>query len=436
MGHLGHLKQEYADLVERLDAGPVGYPKPASEKAAFGWREILEILYTPEEAALAARLPLKPSGLGKIAAKLKLAPEELKPRLDRMADKGLVMDVVDPKTGKTRYLLSPPVVGFFEFSLMRAHDEIPRKKMAEALRAYTHGDETFAREAFGHETMIGRAMVHETAIGAAALPDVLPWERATELIEGARSLAVALCYCRHKAEHLGEQCDSEMDNCLSLDAGAEFIARRGFGWSIERSEALEILHRSREAGLVQIADNVQRRPSYLCNCCGCCCGQLQAINEYDLPAVNPSRFLAEADDETCVGCQRCSRACPIAAISMVPRRERTVRKNQMRPVVEEERCIGCGVCATACGKEAMRMRQRAEDPDVPLNSVDRVIRQSLERGRLGQLIFDGGESLGASFLGQAVDALCRLPGAERALASRQVRSRFLGFALGRTPGRR
>ena len=64
MGHLGHLKQEYADLVQRLDAGPLGYPKPESEHATVGWREILEILYTPEEAALAAKMPLKPAGLG------------------------------------------------------------------------------------------------------------------------------------------------------------------------------------------------------------------------------------------------------------------------------------------------------------------------------------------------------------------------------------
>jgi hypothetical protein len=32
------------------------------------------------------------------------------------------MDLVSPKTGEAKYLLAPPVVGFFEFSMMRAHD--------------------------------------------------------------------------------------------------------------------------------------------------------------------------------------------------------------------------------------------------------------------------------------------------------------------------
>ena len=48
MGHLGHLKQEYRDLVRRLDAGIVGLPEPEDPAAWVGWKEILEILYTAE----------------------------------------------------------------------------------------------------------------------------------------------------------------------------------------------------------------------------------------------------------------------------------------------------------------------------------------------------------------------------------------------------
>ena len=52
MGHLGHLKQEYRDLVRRLDAGVVGLPEPEDPAAWVGWKEILEILYTAEEAKI------------------------------------------------------------------------------------------------------------------------------------------------------------------------------------------------------------------------------------------------------------------------------------------------------------------------------------------------------------------------------------------------
>ena len=264
------------------------------------------------------------------------------------------MDLVHPRTGKVSYLLSPPVVGFFEYSLMRARDSIPKKRMAEALRAYTHGDEAFAREALGRDTVIGRALVHETALSDDPLPDVLDWERATHVVGEARAWAVSLCYCRHKQEHLGQACDAPMDVCLTLNGGAEFVTRRGFGRAVERSEALDILAASREKGLVQIADNVQDRPTFVCNCCGCCCEQLQAANRWGLRAVNGSGFAPRSDAERCSGCSRCARACPVAAVEMVPARRAADRKNALAPRFDLDTCIGCGVCATACHKGALR----------------------------------------------------------------------------------
>jgi NAD-dependent dihydropyrimidine dehydrogenase PreA subunit len=429
MGHLAHMKEEYHELVARLNVGPVGLPEPESATARAGWQEILELLYTPEEAAIAARLPLMPARIETIASRVGLPAAQLQPRLEAMADKGIVMDLVHPETGEVRYLLSPPVVGFFEFSMMRHDDLIPKKRMAQALDAYTHGDDTFAREVFGGGTVLGRALVHETALGAEMLPDVLDWERATAAIEDAQCIAVQICYCRHKAEHLGKQCDAPVENCMSLNAGAEFTVRRKLARAADKSEALEILAASRERGLVQIADNVKNRPTYLCNCCGCCCGQLSAINEFGLPGVNPSGFQATPLVERCKGCSRCSRACPITAISMLPRRVEARRKNDLFPQVDVQRCIGCGVCADTCRNGAMRMERRPQQPRVPLNTIERSIRMALERGRLPHLLFDVGASRGSRFLNTVVRALCALPPVERLLASEQVRSRFVRYAL-------
>ena len=47
MGHLAHMKEEYHELVARLNIGPVGLPEPESTTARAGWQEILELLYTP-----------------------------------------------------------------------------------------------------------------------------------------------------------------------------------------------------------------------------------------------------------------------------------------------------------------------------------------------------------------------------------------------------
>jgi ferredoxin len=369
--------------------------------------------------------------LERLAERLGIPEAELGPRLDAMCDKGLAMDLVSPRNGRTSYLLSPPVVGFFEYSLMRASDSIPKKRMAEALHAYTHGDAAFAREAFGGDTTIGRALVHETALADEPLPEVLDWQRATAVVGEARSWAVSLCYCRHKAEHLGQACGAPMDNCLSLNGGADFVVRRRFGRAVDRSEALDILARSRAQGLVQIADNVRNRPTFVCNCCGCCCEQLQGANRWGLAAVNPSGFAPRRDPARCSGCSRCARACPLAAIEMVPERRAAAQKNGLAPSVDLDRCIGCGACATACHKGAMRMEPGGSPRPVPASAVERVVRMALERGRLADLLFDEGEGLGSRFLHHAVSALARLPASSRLLASEQVRSRFVRSALAR-----
>ena len=431
MGHLGRLKAEYRDLAARLDRGTVGLPEPETPAAWEGWREILEILYTPAEAAIAARMPLRPTSLSSLAARLGVPEAELAPRLEAMCDKGVVMDLVSPRSGRATYFLSPPVVGFFEYSLMRAKDTIPKRRMAEALHAYTHGDPAFAREALGRDTVVGRALVHEPGIADEDAPEVLDWERASAVVADASAWAVSLCFCRHKAEHLGEACGAPLEVCLSLGGGAEFVVRRGFGRRVERAEALDVLAASRAAGLVQIADNVRSRPTFVCNCCGCCCEQLQAVNNFGLRAVNGSGFVPRHEAAACAGCSRCARACPVGAVAMVPERRVGQAKNGLSPRFDLDRCIGCGVCATACHKDALTLTRGGVTRPVPGSSLEKVVRQALERNRLADLLFDAGESLGTRVLHGLVEALTRLPPAQRLLASEQVRSRFVRAALSR-----
>ncbi|KPK49610.1 MAG: hypothetical protein AMJ63_16300 [Myxococcales bacterium SG8_38_1] len=429
---MGQLKEEYRALMDRLDHHAIAMPRPEDQRALEGWRELLEVMYTPEEAELASRMPMVPTSLRRLARRYDLPEEELKQKLEPLCDKGLIMDLVSPKTGDAKYLLAPPVVGFFEFSMMRAHDMFDKLAVAKAMDAYMHGDDTFAREVFGHDTVVGRAMVHEDVL-AQGIPEVLDWERTTRLIEESKQIAVSHCYCRHKAEHVGKACDVPQEICLSINGGANFVIGRGFGRPIDKQEALSIVKKARKLGLVQIADNVKNEPAYVCNCCACCCGQLSSINDFGLKAVNPSGFEPAHHPDDCKGCSRCSRACPVAAITMTPARAGGQRKNALHPAFDSELCIGCGVCATTCKQDAISMERRENPSHVPENTIERVVRQMLERGRLADLLFDESESRGAAFLNHAVQAITKLPPAQRVLASDQVRSRFVQFVVKNAP---
>ncbi len=434
MGHLHHHKA-YQDLQARLDQLPQTFPDTPEGRA------ILRLLFTPEEAELTARLPLRPSSARAIAARLGRPEAEVQLALERLADRGLVLDLWDERRQRSSFCVAPPVVGFVEFSLMRRRSDLDQPALARAYEAYLESEGGLTRALFGGETTLGRTLVHEQALAEDDLAELLTHERARELVADAGAWAVSLCYCRHKAEHLGRACAAPMEVCLTLGSAASFVTRHGHGRALEQAAALELLERSREEGLVFIADNVQRKLTYLCSCCGCCCAQLQAINRFGLPgAVKTSPALAQIDRARCVGCGRCVRRCPIQAISLHARplaervRDPRASKRPLAAVVDERVCLGCGVCAPACREGALTLALRGERVLTPEGTIERVLTMALERDRLQHLLFDdqGGPSL--ALLNRLAGAVLRLPPVKRALMRDQLRSRFIGFLAGQ--GRR
>jgi len=431
MGHLHASSGVYGELVTRLQRGPVALPEPHDPRRRAAWQEIIEILFSPDDAALAARLPVVPADLESLAGRLGLEPEALRSRLDAMADRGLVLDLADPRGGRTMYMLAPPMVGFFEFSMMRLDDGLPKERLARAYEAYQHNDTAFLEE-ISAATVVGRTLAHESVIVGDLLSEVLDWELASACVEEATSLAVTNCFCRHSAEHLGRRCDYPMEVCLSLNDGADYLVRHGFARPIGREETLEILTMGHELGMVHIADNVQQEITYICSCCPCCCGELRSVRE-GLPMVQPSGFAAAPDAERCTGCGRCVRTCPVQAVSLVSRGPRPADGGTTKLLshIDVDVCLGCGVCVGACRQQAMRMQRRAEQPYVPLNAIEHLTRRMLERGRLADLLIDGTAGRGPAFANAVLGAVVSLPPAEKLLASEQVKSRFVRYALSR-----
>ncbi len=426
MGHLNDVKAEYQALQQRLDQGPAGAP---AREALF---DILKMLYTEDDARTAAHMPWAPISAGRLAAALGEPKDTVTARLDHMCDKGLVFDFINSETGKVRYVLAPAVVGFFEFTMMRVRDDIDQGAMAKALHEYMFEDRAFADSVFGQgESVLGRALIHEDVLAMQDHSEVLDFEKATHLIEESGGGAVSLCYCRHKGEHLGHPCEHPQDICTSLQPAADFTIRRNFGRPAEVSELKEILAMARERGLVQIADNVQRNPIYICHCCGCHCGQLLAISRFGLKnAVRTSPRIAAVDEHACNGCGRCARRCPIGAINIVAKPRIPGEKVQMKAEIVEDLCLGCGVCDAACAKrKALSFPERKVRVLTPETTLDRIVLRAVETGSLHHLLWGHEQSGSLKFLHRFVGAVERLNPVHRAMISRQLKSRFVA-ALG------
>ena len=368
MGHLVNSKQEvYQALAERLSQNPIGVVinEPLME--------ILYRLYTENEARVGGKFSLAPMTLDEVVAATGLNRDELATTLDNMANKGLVVDL--PKREGTLYVLSPMIIGFFEFTFMRIREELNLKEMTELFHRYFSLPEA-GMELIGSETKIFQTLVFESVIPAAIDTEVMDYERASEAIRQSGGGALTLCACRHTASHEGRACSAPLEVCTSLGEMAEFVVRRGFGKKASVDELLRVLDRTQKLGLVHLADNVLRQPGYICHCCGCCCGALRPTREFGAFFTHPSNFLSVVVDDECADCGLCAERCPVRAIVMTEG-----NGGPGKPKIDERRCIGCGVCADACPNEALRMNRRAVIHTPPANKVEQLTRIAKEKGR-------------------------------------------------------
>ena len=417
-------RSAYRDLVDRLNRCPQGAPP-----SDLLYR-ILAILFTEREAALVASLPIKPFTAESAARAWKTTPGEARAILESLAGKALLLDVT--RDGETRWVLPPPMAGFFEFSMMRVRGDIDQKTLAGLFYQYLNVEEDFVRELFTRgETQLGRAFVNENALPDDDALEVMDWERASEVARSASDVGVGVCYCRHKMSHLGRACDAPMENCLTFGTTASSLIRHGFAKRIGAGEALDLIGQARARGLVQFGENVRKRPSFICNCCGCCCEALVAQRRFGfLKPVHTTGFLPAVDRERCNGCGKCVTACPVEAMGLVSANDPKAPKRRTVRFAEEA-CLGCGVCVPTCRPGALRLVRRKTRVIPPLSTTHRTVVMAIERGQLADLLFDDRTLASHRILGAVLGAVLKLPPVGRSLAREQVKSRYLEALLAR-----
>jgi len=419
MAHQNTIKyNNYKKLTGRLNLFPQG---AVASDLLF---EILKILYSEREAGLVSILPVKPFNARKAAKIWKIREPEAQRILNDLADRGLLIDACI--NDDVIYSMPPPMAGFFEFSLMRYRNDIDQKTLSELFYQYMNIEEDFIKNLFtSGETQLGRVFINEEVLSYENSLHVLDYEKASEVIKTASSIGIGICYCRHKMQHLGKNCDAPMDICMTFNSSADSLTRHGIARKVDVAEGIDLLKKARDNNLVQFGENVQERVNFICNCCGCCCEALIAARRFGfLNPVHTTSFIPFIVEEKCNGCGKCVALCPVEAMTLVSSND-PGNQNRKKAKLDQKICLGCGICITGCSKKAVELRSRRERVITPVNSVHRVVTMAIERGKLQNLIFDNQVMFSHRAMAAVLGVILKLPPLKQAIASQQFKSRYL-----------
>lgn len=351
----------YKQLAIELDKIPNGYPETESGVEL----KILEKLFTREEAELACYLSMKPQQAKDVAERSGGDERTTFVLLKGMTKKGLIE--AERGQGGLAFKLIPFVVGFYE------------NQNAQIDKEFAQLFEKYYNEAF-HRSMTMKPSVHRVIPVEKTVPlniEVMPYERASTYIESAQAWGVLPCICRVQKRLIGEGCHHTEENCIAFSSRPKAFDRTDAIQAISKEEALELLAKAGDEGLVHSTGNYRQGLTYICNCCSCSCGVLRGIAEFgELNSAAQSDFVAVVDEDLCTGCEICIDRCQFSAIN-VPNGICLIEKN---------RCYGCGNCVTTCPVEALSLVKKPEgELEVPpLTEEEWMKERAKARGEANQ----------------------------------------------------
>ncbi|MFX1574466.1 MAG: ATP-binding protein [Promethearchaeota archaeon] len=343
----------YRELQIHLDKQTVGFPATKSGSDI----RLLKQLFRPEQAKMATRLTYKYDSLPEIherAKKFGITLKDLERILDETAKRGVIGYRV--KDGVKQYRNIPYVVGMAEGAAFT-----PSRELLEAMEEYSN-DGLFWFSFISSKVPQMRTIPIEQSI----IPEhhIATYDGIERIIKTTEDPIVILpCICRLGSKSRGEPCKktSRIQTCMLLRDEArnliesERLEQLG-GRQITKEEALEILRKNEEDGLVLQPSNAQE-PDFICSCCGCCCGILTLHKAVANPvSFWASNFYSTIDSELCDGCGTCVDRCQVGAI--------TLDEEKGFSVVDLTRCLGCGNCVPYCPNEAIEL-QRKEIETIP-----------------------------------------------------------------------
>ncbi len=288
----------YDRLAGALDLLANGFPRTQSNVEL----RILRHGFSPAEAKVALALTGRPAAAAEVARRAALDPDLVAGTLESLAQRGVIWT---GSAGEERgYRLAPFVVGFYEHHLLETRDAA----FARLVEEYLSGGGAVG-------IMSAQPAIHRVvpARGATEMEWVLPYDDVRAILERAPPFRVGTCVCRVQQDELGtRRCDFPLEACLWFSYDEE----PGQEGTIGVDEALTVLDEAERVGLVHTVSNIASGISYVCNCCGCCCGILRGINEWGIErSVARANYVAEIDSDACTACGTCEARCQVGAVA-------------------------------------------------------------------------------------------------------------------------
>lgn len=352
------MEDVYKRLATKLHELPNGFPPTESGVEL----KILRKIFTADEAEMALKIRPLPETAEAVAARLGKPLGEMQSILDNMVNKGQIGSA--KMNGVQVYMLVPFVVGIFEFQW-----EHLDKELADLMEEY-------GPTLLGTLGTFGPSLMRVVPINAAidAKHQVHPYEDIRLLLEGAKSFQVVDCICRKEQALQGKPCTHSVEVCLGFSSSEGAFDKYPRGRTISKEDAMQVLAKAEEEGLVHCTYNVKSGNMFVCNCCSCCCGILRGMKNFNAPfLLAKSDYFAAIDQEKCAACGVCAEErCPMDAIT---------EENGTYKVLPE-RCIGCGVCTPSCPTDAIGLirKPETERDEPPANIVEWYFKRAGSRG--------------------------------------------------------
>jgi Pyruvate/2-oxoacid:ferredoxin oxidoreductase delta subunit len=312
--------------------------------------EIFKMLTDEDGAALLMAMPGTPEQLSKKTEKPLEAVEVMCRDLYR---KGAAFKSF--KGGETAYKMARDPIQFHDGTIL--WPEAPQKFLDLWQTFMEEEWPDFARLA---AQFFPRAVTRVIPVGKSidsGKHQILDADSVDKIIESADALAVTRCTCRV----IAHKCDKPVEVCLQVNNAARYTLDRGTGREISKSEALDILRRCEEEGLVHVTMNKAHVGHFICNCCECCCQAMPLVISEGLSICDPSRYRAEIDPAACQLCGTCQDRCMFNAIV-----ESRTETGEASMEVDPDKCMGCGVCHTSCPEGAVSLVEARGGDFIPI----------------------------------------------------------------------